>query len=206
MEQLDIYDETGKFLGVEDRNVVHEKGLWHKTVHCWLYDSYGRVFFQRRADRGTLYTTASGHLMAGETVQDGFHREIFEEIGIQIDSSDASLVGVVPFRMDKTKKDGSEFHDRAFANVYVDLYEGNFSDFHLDTNEVSSLVLVSAVDALSLFEKGEGSIPGIEIDSHNQAVTKDISFSEFLVNDGETAIEKYGDILRKIINITKKEK
>lgn len=206
MEQLDIYDETGKFLGVEDRNVVHEKGLWHKTVHCWLYDSYGRVFFQRRADRGTLYTTASGHLMAGETVQDGFHREIFEEIGIQIDSSDASLVGVVPFRMDKIKKDGSSFHDRAFANVYVDLYEGSFSDFHLDTNEVSSLVLVSAVDALSLFEKGKGSISGIEIDSHNQAVTKDISFSEFLVNDGETAIEKYGDILRKIINITKKEK
>ncbi len=48
MEYLDIYDESGNFLGKEERNVVHEKELWHKTVHCWLYTSDGYVFFQRR--------------------------------------------------------------------------------------------------------------------------------------------------------------
>lgn len=46
MEYLDIYDESGNFLGKEERNVVHEKGLWHKTVHCWLYTSDGYVFFK----------------------------------------------------------------------------------------------------------------------------------------------------------------
>ena len=31
MEYLDIYDDEGNFLGKEERGIVHEKGLWHKT-------------------------------------------------------------------------------------------------------------------------------------------------------------------------------
>lgn len=202
MELLDIYDEQGNYLGEEDRKVVHEKGLWHKTVHCWLYDEAGHVFFQRRSDRHTLYTTASGHLKAKETVKEAFKREIKEEIGISIDSSDATFVAVVPFKMDRVKDDGSLFKDRAFANVYVDLYEGNYQDFALDKEEVLSLVLVDAKEALELFKKETGSIKGLEITYDNKKIEKEIAFSEFLVNDGETAFEKYGQILAKIIEIT----
>jgi len=43
MEYLDIYDENGNYLGKEDRSIVHRDALWHKTVHCWLYDKYGNV-------------------------------------------------------------------------------------------------------------------------------------------------------------------
>lgn len=204
MEYLDIYDENGKFLGTEERGVVHSKGLWHKTVHCWLYDRDGNVFFQRRSDRGTLYTTSSGHLSAGESVTEAFQREIKEEIGLDIDASDATKVGVVPFQMDRVKEDGSIFKDRAFANVYVDLYEGNYEDFQMDENEVSGIVIVSAKDALDLFQKESGSIFGREISLDNTMIERDISFSEFLVNDGETALEKYGDVLKKIVELTSK--
>ncbi|HIQ93781.1 TPA: NUDIX domain-containing protein [Candidatus Ventrenecus stercoripullorum] len=204
MEYLDIYDENGKFLGTEERGVVHSKGLWHKTVHCWLYDRDGNVFFQRRSDRGTLYTTSSGHLSAGESVTEAFQREIKEEIGLDIDASDATKVGVVPFQMDRVKEDGSIFKDRAFANVYVDLYEGNYEDFQMDENEVSGIVIVSAKDALDLFQKESGSILGREISLDNTMIEREISFSEFLVNDGETALEKYGDVLKKIVELTSK--
>lgn len=204
MEYLDIYDENGKFLGTEERGVVHSKGLWHKTVHCWLYDRDGNVFFQRRSDRGTLYTTSSGHLSAKESVTEAFQREIKEEIGLDIDASDATKVGVVPFQMDRVKEDGSIFKDRAFANVYVDLYEGNYEDFQMDENEVSGIVIVSAKDALDLFQKESGSIFGREISLDNTMIEREISFSEFLVNDGETALEKYGDVLKKIVELTSK--
>lgn len=204
MEYLDIYDENGKFLGTEERGVVHSKGLWYKTVHCWLYDRDGNVFFQRRSDRGTLYTTSSGHLSAGESVTEAFQREIKEEIGLDIDASDATKVGVVPFQMDRVKEDGSIFKDRAFANVYVDLYEGNYEDFQMDENEVSGIVIVSAKDALDLFQKESGSIFGREISLDNTMIEREISFSEFLVNDGETALEKYGDVLKKIVELTSK--
>ena len=32
MEYLDIYDELGKYIGKELRDVFNEKALWHKTV------------------------------------------------------------------------------------------------------------------------------------------------------------------------------
>ncbi|HIR74137.1 TPA: NUDIX domain-containing protein [Candidatus Ventrenecus avicola] len=202
MEYLDIYDEQGNFLGTEERSVVHTKGLWHKTVHCWLYDKEGNIFFQRRADRGTLYTTSSGHLSAGESVTEAFQREIKEEIGLDIDASDAIHVNVVPFQMDRIKEDGSVFRDRAFANVYVDLYEGDYKDFHMDESEVSGIVIVNAKDALELFQKEEGTLLGKEISVNNEVTEREIRLTEFLVNDGETFIEKYGDVLRKVIELT----
>lgn len=207
MEYLDIYDEHGNFLGKEDRKIVHRDALWHKTVHCWLYDSNGRIFFQIRKDSGTLYTTASGHLKAGESVFDGFAREIKEEIGVFVDASDATLVGVVPFVMDRENSDGTMFRDRAFANVYVDLYEGDYQDFAFDPEEVLGLVLVDAKSALELFQKEAGEISGTvltSLDGNINVSNRMINFSEFLVNAHETAFEKYGDILRKVIELTKK--
>ena len=202
MEKLDIYNENGEFIGTEERKIVHEKGLWHKTVHCWLYDKEGNVFFQKRKDRGTLYTTASGHLSAGESVTEAFQREIKEEIGLTIDANDATLVNVVPFKMDRVKEDGSIFKDRAFANVYVDLYEGNYQDFTMDPNEVTAIVIVNAKEALELFQKENGTIEGKEITLENEMIKRPIDFKEFLVNEGETALEKYGEVLKKVIELT----
>ena len=202
MEKLDIYDANGEFIGTEERKIVHEKGLWHKTVHCWLYDKEGNVFFQKRNDRGTLYTTASGHISAGESITEAFQREIKEEIGLTIDANDATLVNVVPFKMDRVKEDGSIFKDRAFANVYVDLYEGNYQDFTMDPNEVTAIVIVNAKEALELFQKENGTIEGKEITLENEMIKRPIDFKEFLVNEGETALEKYGEVLKKVIELT----
>ena len=60
MEYLDIYDENQNYLGRETRDIVHRDALWHKTVHFWLYDKSGNVYFQIRTDSKTFYTTASG--------------------------------------------------------------------------------------------------------------------------------------------------
>lgn len=51
MEYLDIYDEQGQLLGKEERSIVHKEGYWHNTVHCWLYDLEGNVYFQIRKDK-----------------------------------------------------------------------------------------------------------------------------------------------------------
>ena len=201
MEYLDIYDENGNYIGKEDRKIVHEKGIWHKTVHCWLYDKNGNVFFQIRHDRKTLYTTASGHIAAGETIQEGFKREIKEEIGIDLNTENATLVDVIPFKMDKIKTDGTIFKDRAFANVYVNVYDGDYKDFNFDPEEVNGLVLVNAKNTLKLFNKGTGYIRG-KVIKKDKVINKNIKISDFLINDGETLITKYGDILKKVIEIT----
>lgn len=204
MELLDIYDENENHIGTEERSIVHRDALWHKTVHCWLYNKDGYVFFQRRREEGTLYTTASGHIQAGETVKEGFGREIEEEIGYKIDYEKAELVDVVKFVLDRENKDGSMFRDRVFANVYVCEFADDVSKFKYDPNEVSALVLVNAKETLDLFEKESGSIKGKIITCLNDGVNceeTDVDFKDFLVNNGETAMGKYGDVLRKVIEI-----
>ncbi len=206
MEYLDYYDKQGNYLGSATREDIHTKGLWHNTVHCWLYDQEGNIYFQIRSDTKTYYTTASGHVLKGETIKEAFQREIKEEIGINIDASDATLVGIVPWQMEKVKKDGLIHKDNAKAHVYIDLYEGNMEDFHFDLNEVLGLVKVEAKDALKLFQEEKGSIPATIITMNESGKLKitnqEVQFNEFLVNDHETAITKYGAILNKIIEIT----
>ena len=158
MEYLDIYDEEGNYIGKEDRNIVHRDALWHNTVHCWLYDREGNIYFQIRKDEQKLYTTASGHVKAGETIKEGFGREIEEEIGIKLDYDKAEFVNIYKFIMDKKKEDGSIFKDRAFSNVYICIFNGNYDEFNYDESEVSGLVKVNAQQTLELLKKETGKV------------------------------------------------
>ena len=205
MECLDTYDENKKFIGKYPRDVVHRDALWHNTVHCWLYVKEGNVYFQIRKEEQTFYTTASGHVDAGETIKKAFGREIKEEIGINVDYEKAILLDVVTWKMDKIKKDGSVFKDRAFANVYaLEIIEEQL-EFDFDPNEVSGLVMVNAKDALKLFQVEIGKIPAKIIKQIDGKITFSASMvdsKDFLVNEHETAIEKYGAVLNKIIELT----
>lgn len=203
MEYLDIYDENGNFLGKEDRKVVHEKALWHNTVHCWLFDEEGNVYFQIRKDKGRMYTTASGHVQAGETIKEAFGREIEEEIGYKINYQDAKLIEIVKFMMDREEADGSVFRDRAFANVYACKFEGKLDELDFDESEIIGIVKINANKALEIIEKENGVTFAKVSHKENKEIIleeKEISFNDFLVNKGETAIGKYGNVLNFIIN------
>lgn len=205
MEILDIYDEKGNYLGKEDRNIVHQKALWHNTVHCWLYDKEGNIYFQIRKEEQKLYTTASGHVKAQETIKEAFGREVEEEIGIKIEYDKAELVNVYKFTMDKEKKDGTIFRDRAFSNVYVCIFDGKYKDFQFDEEEILGVVKLNAQHTLEVLKNEKGTLKATVItkkNNQNIAKEKKINFSDFLVNKNETAIEKYGDILNKVIKLT----
>lgn len=49
MELVDIVDENNKLTGqVEDRWVAYNKGLWRRTVSCWIMNEKGEVLLQKR--------------------------------------------------------------------------------------------------------------------------------------------------------------
>lgn len=87
-EKIDILDPAGKFLGfAKDRSEVHAKGLWHRTVHIWVFDGE-RILFQERSREkpnfpGFLDTSCAGHISAGETSRVSGCRELKEELGLQ---------------------------------------------------------------------------------------------------------------------------
>ena len=195
MEYLDIYDEYMNKIGQETRDTVHQNGLWHKTVHCWMYDDNGNIYFQIRADSGKLYTTASGHVLAGETVRDAFQREIREEIGIDTDVSNAIALEVVFWRQDKPQKN---WHDRAFAHIYADKLPTEFTDFHFQPDEVAGLVRINAKDCLALLMDKKTSVRATKI-TDNTSTDIDITKNDFLVASDENPIVKYGFVLQSII-------
>lgn len=151
-ERLKVFDENYKYVRDETREVIHKKGLWHETFHCWLIDGTN-VFIQKRSvikkDFPSLYDiTAAGHLLADEEIMDGV-REVEEELGIQVDPSKIKRMGAV---RDVIMLPG--FIDKEFANVF--LYQSTFAlrDFTLQQDEVESIHSVPITDLQALF-RGE---------------------------------------------------
>ncbi len=198
MEKLDIYDEYMNKIGEESRDIVHQQGLWHKTVHCWMYDDAGNVYFQIRADSGKLYTTASGHVLSGETVRDAFKREIHEEIGVDTDVEKAIALEVVFWRQDKPEKN---WHDRAFAHIYTNKLPTDFTDFHFQPEEVEGLIRINARDCLDLLMDKKASVMATKIKA-NSVSPIEISKEDFLTASNENAMVKYGYVLQSIIQIS----
>ncbi len=189
-EMLDYYDKDMNFIGSQTREIVHAQGLWHKTVHCWLYDELGRIYFQIRKDVEKLYTTASGHIQSGESVDDALKREIFEETGLKIDVANKELLAIDSWCM-CSEKCGVKKQDNVFANVFMCNVNSRELNFYFDGAEVLGVVAINAADALNLFLKNSDKINGVLFDN---AGSRDavLTLDNFLLCPGEIAILKYG--------------
>lgn len=204
-EFLDVYDAGRRHIGTADRNVVHAYGLWHKTVHCWIVvegENGPMMLFQRRSrsraeNGGKLYTTASGHVSAGETLETAFASEVAQEIGI-----DASVLN--PHHLYETiwigdikRGDGSMFIDRVFCNVYYSKYSGQMSDFKFTDGEVDGVVAISLNDIIKFTHGQIDSVHGIEFDGKDTSeheLTKD----DFVLVGNENIYDKFGHIAERI--------
>lgn len=203
-EMLDVFDANRRLIGVADRNVVHTLGLWHKTVHCWLVWN-GRLLFQRRSRKldnnpGKLYTTASGHVSAGEETAGAFRREIEQEIGIRTDNPKLGeprhlyqLVWIGDF----VKTDGKLFQDRVFADVYFAPYGGELSDFVFSDGEVDGIVAIGLDEFIAFAKDPRGKISALEFDGRE---TREVSVAkeDFTLVGDESVYVKFGKLAEQI--------
>ena len=92
-EYLDIVDENGNPTGEKElRSVVHEKGLWHRTVHIYFYrvkNNVIEILVHLRSkfkdlDPDKWDTRFGGHVDAGKNIKEATAREIKEEVGIEL--------------------------------------------------------------------------------------------------------------------------
>ncbi|MCL1902059.1 MAG: NUDIX domain-containing protein [Alphaproteobacteria bacterium] len=94
MELLDIYDEHGNPTGrVETKERAHELGLWHINAHIWIINSNGELLLQLRHPNKVTHPnmwdiSAAGHIRAGETMVQGGLRELKEELGVTVSTSE----------------------------------------------------------------------------------------------------------------------
>ncbi len=86
-EILDVIDENDVVVSKATRKEVHSKGLPHRAVHIFLFNTSGQIYVQRRsASKDShplkLDSSAAGHLDSGENYAQAAARELLEELSI----------------------------------------------------------------------------------------------------------------------------
>jgi len=140
MENIDILDENGNKTGeILSREVVHQKGLWHKTVHIWLVNDNNEILMQKRSSEkktnpNKWTTSTSGHLSAGDESRTGAVRELHEEIGVEIAEEELEYLFTV-----REEHIYTDLIDREIVDVYLLRKNLCIEDFKLQKEEVSEV-------------------------------------------------------------------
>lgn len=90
MEYYDILNKDGSLSGrIAPKGQEVGKDEYYLGVHAYIHNSKGEYLLQQRAfDKEFLpggWDIHMGHVMAGETSREGIIREIYEELGVNID-------------------------------------------------------------------------------------------------------------------------
>jgi 8-oxo-dGTP pyrophosphatase MutT (NUDIX family) len=154
IEMLEIVDESGKVIGLEDRKIIHEKGLLHKEVHVIFVTPQKEIIFQHREkDKASwpdsLDATAGGHVDPGEDILSAATREASEETGLHISSADLVDVGII-------RSNIYEPHTGVTNNVlrtcYGYLFIGKLEDLKIEAGKIIGFVKYRYEDLKSLSE------------------------------------------------------
>lgn len=138
-EYLDIVDKNGNLTGEkEPRSVVHEKGLWHQTVHIYFYRIVSNeveilVHLRSKLKSGHLNcwdTRFGGHLESGQTFKEATKREVLEETGLNMKIDDLLLGQISTYDGEKNKE---------VTQVYYYEFNDSLDKISFDDGEVQEV-------------------------------------------------------------------
>jgi isopentenyldiphosphate isomerase len=142
-EIFDVFDERMRKIGQASRKDVHAQGLWHQTFHCWVVNRAAEggaslLLQLRHKDKdtfpGMLDISCAGHLLTGETVEDGV-RELEEELGLTISFDELLYCGIVPQETVVTP----QLTDREFNHIFIYECEKAVEEYAFQLSEISGL-------------------------------------------------------------------
>ena len=154
-ELIDILDENGNYLNVqEEREVAHQKGLWHRAVVVFLMNDKNQVLLQRRSATkkkwpNMLDVSAGGHSDAGEFGFETAIRETYEELGVKVEKEQLTFLGCTKSSFSKP-----EMTDNMFNEYYVAFSNVEASSIKLQMEEVSEVKYVTLEELRTMMNEG----------------------------------------------------
>jgi isopentenyldiphosphate isomerase len=145
-EYLDIVDQEGNLTGEKElRSIIHEKGLWHQTVHIYFFrkkDSQIEILAHFRSKNKSSNPHKwdmrfGGHVETGQTMQEAAIRELNEETGLKINNEDLIKSLKDSYNGDKNKE---------IIQVYFYNFNGDIKDLTFDDGEVEVVRWISFAD------------------------------------------------------------
>ena len=145
MEFLDVFNKLGESTGESiERNIVHNKGLFHKSIHVWIVNDKGELLVQRKNSNKKTYpnmldTSFAGHVSSGEKLIDAVLREGKEELGLDIETQNLKYLFSCVSEKEIIK---NEYFENEINDVY--LYEKNITpdDCTFSDDEVAEVKLI----------------------------------------------------------------
>ena len=147
MELWDVYDVDRKPTGkTMVRGEAFEEGAYHIVVHVCVFNSEGKMLIQQRQIfkqgwPGMWDITCGGSAVKGESSREAAHRELLEEVGIDIDFSGS--------RPDLTTN-----FEHGFNDVYIVEKDIDASTLKLQYEEVKAVRWASCEEIFSMIDDG----------------------------------------------------
>lgn len=156
MELIDVVDENNKLTGIVlDRKAIHEKGLWHRQVSCWIMNKEGKLLFQKRAvtknKNPNKWALTAGHVSSGESTLIGVKREVKEEIGVNISEEKFELLFIDINNRKNYKENVPHCY---FGYNYFTVVNYMISDYTIQKEELQDLQYLS-IEEIERLKKEE---------------------------------------------------
>lgn len=135
-ELLQVLNEKGKGTNkLEQRNIVHKKGLWHDEVSCVVINNKRQILLQKRSRNKKSYPSCwglfAGHVVGYESILDSIITEMSEELVSEIKEENVFLL--VP-RMKNERED-----NKCFVTCFCTVINKEEKDFLLQTEELEEV-------------------------------------------------------------------
>lgn len=139
-EFLDTYNKFNNSNPLKKmRSEAHKKGLWHRVIHVWIYNSKGKILLQLRSKEkptcpNVWDISVAGHITAGNEPLDSALREVREEIGLKIKKQDLDF-----FKIQKGELRYKPTIDNEFYYIYFLKFDGDIKKLKLQKEEVERI-------------------------------------------------------------------
>jgi isopentenyldiphosphate isomerase len=143
MELLDVLDEDGNQIGkVEDKDIIHDTGLWHKEVAVLIQNEKGEYLIQKRAatkkQGANKWGLTAGHVEAEESYENAIIREIKEELGIRVKIEELKPLGIF-----KQKYESEKTTNNTYTKYYYYKTNRKIEEYTICLEELSQLKYIT---------------------------------------------------------------
>lgn len=132
--KLNIVDETGKIIGVDTRENIHNQGLLHREIHVWFYTPKSEIIFQQREkDKDTypdlLDATVGGHVEIDSDYENTALQELSEETGIEAEKNNLTFIQMM---RSKTFDTATNKTNNVIRAIYAYRYDSKLEDLKIE--------------------------------------------------------------------------
>ena len=158
-EFLEVYSPEGTKTGQKkSKSEIHRKGLFHSTVHVWIFTDEGNILIQKRSKKkelnpGVWDVSVAGHVKFNENIKKAAKRETLEETGININTKDLLKIGVY-----RSINIHPTAIDKEFFHTYILKIDKNSINLGFKNNEVDDLKFISIEEMESLIKEENNKI------------------------------------------------